>query len=236
LIKYDLLLRANLASPQHVTALLPILIGRRQIPNIVVKSIDSCMLEYVSRNNRTMKKTFITAILTFFFNSAYSQGFEEMSGDSITDLEFAKHFFEIDLPDSFELKVNPHGSYGRNNLVDDDDTTYSYVTLSFNMAGIDIVMEQDTSVDISVYSLISGRWDNVPDSSEYAETINITYYQKRDDWFVISGIGRYSGEMLYIKVYFGEKYISILRLQYAREKRALIEPYISQLSKSLKSY
>ena len=108
--------------------------------------------------------------------------------------------------------------------------------LSYNMAGIDIIMEQDTSIDISVYSLIGGRWSNVPDSSEYAETINISYYLKKDDYFVVSGIGKYSGELLYIKVSTGHIYRSILRLQYPHEKKTLKEPYISQLSKSFKSH
>ena len=183
-----------------------------------------------------MKKTFTTAILTLICFSAYSQDFKEMSGDSITDLEFAKHFFEIDLPDNFELTVNPNGFYPRYDWVDNDDTTYSVKLLSFDMAGIDIAMEQDSSVDISVYSLIGGRWDNIPDSSEYAESLDISYYLERDDWFVVSGIGKYSEEIIYIKVYFGKAYISILRLQYARDKKSLIEPYISKLSNSFKGF
>ena len=191
----------------------------------------------LSLNNlNQMKKTYITTILILIFSSAYAQDFKEIAGDSITDLEFAEHFFEIDLPDNFELRVSPYGFYERRDWVDNDDTMYAIVRLSYNMAGIDIVMEQDTSIDISVYSLIGGRWSNVPDSSEYAETINISYYFEKDDWFVVSGIGKYSGELLYIKVSNGHLYRSILRLQYPQEKKTLIEPYISQLSKSFKSH
>lgn len=183
-----------------------------------------------------MKKTLVTAILIVIHSSAYAQDFKEMAGDSITDLEFAEHFFEIDLPDNFELRVSPYGFYERYDWVDNDDTMYDIRRLSYDMAGIDIVMEQETSIDISVYSLVGGRWSNLPDSSEYAETINISYYVEKDDWFVVSGIGKYSGELLYIKVSTGHMYSSILRLQYPREKKALIEQYISQLSKSFKSH
>jgi hypothetical protein len=183
-----------------------------------------------------MKKNLITAILIVIHSSAYSQDFIELAGDSITDIEFAEHFFEIDLPDNFNLKVEEEGFYERYNWVDNDDTMYTIRRLSYNMAGIDIVMEQDTSIDITVYSLIGGRWSNVPDSSEYAETISISYYFEKDDWFVVSGIGKYSGELLYIKVSNGHLYRSILRLQYPQEKKTLIEPYISQLSKSFKSH
>ena len=182
-----------------------------------------------------MKQFFFTISLLLSVN-LYSQDWNEISGDSITDLQFAKHFFEIDLPDNFELTVNPNGFYERYDWVDNDDTTYSVKLLSFDMAGIDIAMEQDSSVDISVYSLIGGRWDNIPDSSEYAESLDISYYLERDDWFVVSGIGKYSEEIIYIKVYFGKAYISILRLQYARDKKSLIEPYISKLSNSFKGF
>jgi len=183
-----------------------------------------------------MKKTFTTAILTLICFLAYSQDFKEMSGDSITDLEFAKHFFEIDLPDNFELTVDPYGFYEGYNWVDNADTTYGSKRLSFEMAGIDIAMEQDSSIDISVYSLGRGRWSDIPDSAEYAESVDISYYLQRDDWFVVSGIGKYSEEIIYIKVYFGKAYISILRLQYARGKKSLIEPYISKLFNSFKGF
>ena len=143
-----------------------------------------------------MQKTFITTILILIFSSAYAQDFKEIAGDSITDLEFAGHFFEIDLPDNFELTVDPYGFYEGYNWVDNADTTYGSKRLSFEMAGIGIAMEQDSSIDISVYSLGRGRWSDIPDSAEYAETINISYYVEKDDWFVVSGIGKYSGELL----------------------------------------
>ena len=104
------------------------------------------------------------------------------------------------------------------------------------MAGINIVMEQDSSIDISVYSLRKVRWLDIPDSAKYAESIDISYYLEKDDWFVVSGIGKYSGDVLYIKVYFGEDKISKLRLQYEQDKKSLIEPYISRLSNSFKGY
>ena len=58
-----------------------------------------------------MKKTYITTILVLIFSSAYAQDFKEVAGDSITDIEFAEYFFEIDLPDNFDLKVEEDGFY-----------------------------------------------------------------------------------------------------------------------------
>ena len=99
------------------------------------------------------------------FSSAYAQDFKEVAVDSITDIEFAEHFFEIDLPDNFDLKVEEDGFYFEYKIDYSDTVDYPMIpSLSYNMVGIDIIMEQDTSIDISVYSLIGGRWSNVPDS------------------------------------------------------------------------
>lgn len=182
-----------------------------------------------------MKRLALLTVAFLSFNLAYSQDFKEISGDSITDLEFAQHFFEIDLPDNFKLEVDPNG-FIVNYYPADPYSTTSVEKLTFEMAGINIVMEQDSSIDISVYSLRKVRWSDIPDSAKYAESIDISYYLEKDDWFVVSGIGKYSGDVLYIKVYFGEDKISRLRLQYAQDKKSLIEPYISRLSNSFKGY
>ena len=193
-----------------------------------------------------MQKTSITAILLLIFSFAYAQHFKEVARDSITDIEFAEHFFEIDLPDNFELKVNNYGFWNtpwtytyERNIKKLKQYASARSSLNITHAVTDIVMKQDTSINISVDSSlpqITGRLENVPDSSYYARYINISYYVEKNDWFVVSGVDEHSGELVYIKFSNGDIYNSIIRFQYPREKKTLIEPYISRLSKSFKSH
>lgn len=180
-----------------------------------------------------MKKVLNVAILWIIGAPLFAQDdWSFYSGDSITDRQFAEVFFSIELPENFDLSVHPYGFMTRYSFVDNDDTMYSKELLSFNTGGFEITMEEDTSLDISVYSLIGGRWDPYPDSAQYAESIDISYYFKDDKWFVISGVGKYSGDLFYVKVFFGRMYISILTFKYPPSKRSLIEPYIGRIAKS----
>ena len=181
-----------------------------------------------------MKQLFFTISLLLSVN-LYSQDWNEISGDSITDLQFAENFFDIDLPNDFKLIVNPYYGFLTHNPgahLSPANPNFNITRLSMNMGGFDILTDLDTSLNISIYSLIRGRWSTIPDSAQYAESIDITYYLEKEDWFVVSGIEKETGGLIYIKVYWGDTYISRLRIHYPKEKRSLIEPYIPQLSKS----
>jgi hypothetical protein len=180
-----------------------------------------------------MKQLFLTIALLLSIN-LYSQDWNEISADSITDVQFAANFFDINLPNKFKLKVNPSGFLTHNSgaHLSPANPNFNITRLSMNMGGFDILNDLDTSLNISIYSLIGGRWTTIPDSALYAESINITYHLEKEHWFVVSGIDKETGRLIYIKVYWGDTYISILRIHYPKEKRSLIEPYIPQLSQS----
>lgn len=138
--------------------------------------------------------------------------------------EQSKIYFDITIPREFSVLP----VYGE----DSNTLDYSDYVIQFNG-------HEDV---ITTYSIGLGRvgCGSEPQCyegqlSEWEKTIDITYKIKKDNWFVISGIGKYSGRIFYLKGSFGDRYMSTLRFSYPPEDKKEVEKYLPLLSKSFQS-
>ena len=81
------------------------------------------------------------------------------------------------------------------------------------------------------YTDIKGLYDAAIENSE----LHITYKTKKANWFVISGIDKQNGNIVYWKRIAGENFISDLHIEYPFNRKSEIEPYIATISQSFKS-
>ncbi len=133
----------------------------------------------------------------------------------------SKTFFDVDMPPDFWISC----VYGcEENTVDYADYKISY---------------QDTLnyITTSSYNLGRTACSSVQECFEeqllaWSETINITYKLQKNNWFVISGIGKNSGNIFYLKGYYGVKYFSNIKFVYPQEVKNELEDYVSEISKS----
>lgn len=133
----------------------------------------------------------------------------------------SKAFFNINIPQGFSISC----AYGcEENTVDYADYKISY---------------DDTLTYITASSYNLGRTPcSTPKECydeqllEWSKTITITYKIRRDNWFVISGIGKNSNNIFYLKGYYGEKYFSKLLMIYPQEFKNEFDNYVPEISKS----
>lgn len=90
-------------------------------------------------------------------------------------------------------------------------------------------------LDINV--LLNSRFNasNIQDLYEAAlksGTLEISYQTQKGNWFVISGIDKKTGNIIYWKRVYGEMYVGDLRFEYPRKKEAEIAPHIGSIAKS----
>jgi hypothetical protein len=128
--------------------------------------------------------------------------------------------FSVDLPSNLKLKK-----------LDNDS----------NMDHCDCVVKTSDGFEIiEISSLLSSRFSSSMEQM-FAEAtknsdLDITYKVLKEDWFVISGKDKNNGNIIYWKRAEGDDYISDLRIGYPINRKSDIEPYISTISSSFKSY
>ena len=156
-----------------------------------------------------------------FVSSLLFMGFASQAQDAYAQ---SKIYFELTLPREFSV----HPVYGENSNTLD----YSDYSIQFN--------GHEDYITTSTYGL--GRVGCGSEQQCYEEqlkewekTIDITYKVQKDNWFVISGIGKYSGRVFYLRGSFGDKYMSTLRFAYPPEDKEEVEKYLPLLSKSFQS-
>ncbi|MEI6851377.1 MAG: hypothetical protein WCL06_00985 [Bacteroidota bacterium] len=98
----------------------------------------------------------------------------------------------------------------------------------------------DGFVVLEMYSLLSSRFDytsvqELYDAALKASELNITYKMKSENYFVISGLDKKSGNIVYWKRCMGANFISDLYIEYDTNRKKDIEPYIGWISKSFTS-
>ena len=133
----------------------------------------------------------------------------------------SKKYFSINIPKEFSISC-PYGV--ESNTLDYSDYEIRYKD-SLNY------------ISISSYTLGRVNCSNIEECYndqllEWEKTINITYKIQKDRWFIISGVGKNSGRIFYMKGYYGERFYSKLLFNYPNDIKNEFEKYILEMSNS----
>ena len=150
-------------------------------------------------------------ILAFAFNGSIAQS------------KFKNHHpcsFSISLPASFSIKPM------------EIESNFDYCDYKVNTAQKIEVMQ--------LHSLLASRYMDSDIKTLYAielkaEEIDIIYKLQKANWFVISGTDKKTGHLLYRKTIVGERFVSELRIDYAKDQARKIEPFIPKIAASFSS-
>ena len=139
------------------------------------------------------------------------------------DISFIKHkpcSFSIELPSDFNIKET-------NNYASPDYCDYD-------------VQLKNGGVEIELHSMLSSRfeWGSIKELYNAAlqdSTLNVTYKSLTKNYFVISGINKENGDIVYWKRVAGQNFISDMYIEYDQTEKPIIEKHISHISKSFTS-
>jgi hypothetical protein len=145
------------------------------------------------------------------------------STDSFSQTQFKRYkpcSFSISLPKGFSIKPM------------EKESNFDYCDY--------IVKTVDRIEVMQLHSLLASRYMNSDIKTLYAieqkmEDINIIYQLQKANWFVISGTDKKTGHLLYRKTVVGERFVSELRIDYAKDKATKIEPFIPKIAASFTS-
>jgi len=93
---------------------------------------------------------------------------------------------------------------------------------------------------IEIHSLINSRFEFNTVQDLYKEALskskfNIIYKIQKSNWFVISGIKKENGNIVYWKRVAGANFISDLYIEYSKSQKNEIEPFLTKISTSFTS-
>ena len=99
---------------------------------------------------------------------------------------------------------------------------------------------KDGTVIMELHSLILSRceFSTIKEFYEAAlnnTELNVTYKTLSANFFVISGINKENGKIIYWKRVVGDNFLSDLHIEYEESQKKKIEPYIGKISKSFNS-
>lgn len=99
---------------------------------------------------------------------------------------------------------------------------------------------KDGYVVMELHSLNKSRFEENAIKGLYNEALknsdlNITYKMLASNFFIISGINKANGNIVYFKRVLGQNFVSDLQIEYNQTKKAAIEKYIGRISKSFTS-
>jgi hypothetical protein len=99
---------------------------------------------------------------------------------------------------------------------------------------------KDGSIVMELHSLVLSRCEFTTIKEYYeaalkASVLNITYKVITGNFFVISGLNKDNGKIVYWKRVLGDNYLSDMRIEYSETQKKNIEPHIGKISKSFKS-
>ena len=102
------------------------------------------------------------------------------------------------------------------------------------------VKSKDGFEFIQIHSLINSRFEFNSIVELYQSAINesdfdITYKIQKSNWFVLSGINRKNGNVIYWKRVSGNRFISDLYIEYPKSRELDIMPHITTISRSFAS-
>ena len=99
---------------------------------------------------------------------------------------------------------------------------------------------KDGAIVMELHSLSSGRFEyntisELYNAAIHSSKLKITYKSLHTNYFVISGIDKANGNVVYWKRVLGRNFISDMHIEYNKNKSAAVEPFIGRISKSFTS-
>jgi len=152
-----------------------------------------------------------TIIVTLLLGS-----FMGKAQDTVSYIKYAPCMFYIDLPAGMEMsKMN--------------ESSPDYCDYEVKLKDGYVIME--------LHSLLSTRYDLITlqefyDAALKSDELDITYKMLASNYFVISGIDKKNGNIVYWKRVVGKFFISEMDIEYDKSRKTDIEPYIGNISKS----
>lgn len=145
---------------------------------------------------------------------------------SKTVREYSVLYYELILPVSFdiisfsscEMVANASGDLTRVDVSIPEDSMW--MERSRDCAEFSYSSNAFPGLVVDVSSMLLGRmWydDYEEQYKRWSETIDISYQAKGDNWYVLSGVGKYSGDIFYLRSEDGNSYNTKLKLRYPRE-------------------
>ncbi len=175
-------------------------------------------------------------IVTFFFSCTLHGQEQNYVPTEAEVISHAANFFEIDVPEELDYKLL---WYSEKYV---DSVEFGWGNRDLDFVDIEFVFPEDTAVHISIYSCWQGRYGTntseffTKQRGRWSPTIDISYSHIDSNWFVLSGIGKKSEYIHYLKVYDGPGYRTFLKFWYPKSKSQNLEAVLTQMSQSLKSH
>lgn len=162
--------------------------------------------------------------------------------DSETVREYSAIYFDLTLPVSFdlisfsscEMVANVSGAMSRADATIPEDSMW--MERSKDCAEFSYSSEFYPGLVVDVSSMLLGRMgynDYQEQYTRWNETIDISYEAKGDNWYVLSGVGKYSGDIFYLRSEDGEGYNTKLKLRYPADQ---LENYDELVGKIVSSF
>ena len=177
-------------------------------------------------------KCFLSVLIGTVFTGVFSVKAQEKLpysslDDSETVREFSAVFFDLTLPVSFdlisfsscEMVANVSGALSRADATISEDSMW--MERSRDCSEFSYSSKRHPGLVVDVSSMLLGRMWNDDYKSQYerwSETIDISYEAKGDNWYVLSGVGKYSGDIFYLRSEDGEGYNTKLKLRYPADQ------------------
>ena len=151
-------------------------------------------------------------------------------------LEHSRNFFEVKTPKELRYLLKWYSEMYT------DSTDYVWDNRTKDFVEIEFLHPSHTSTYISIYSCLQSRYGSTTHEffteqyEEWSNTIDISYTHLDKNWFVMSGVGKYSKDIFYLKVHDGSMYRSRLKFQYPQEESTSMKSLLTEMSHSFQSH
>lgn len=152
--------------------------------------------------------------------------------DSETVREYSALFFDLTLPVSFDLVF-----FSPCEMMADLTSDSTWMERSRDCSEFSYTSKMYPEFMVSVSSIWLGRMGYDDYKSQYdrwSETFNISYEAKGDNWYVISGVGKYSGDIFYLRSEDGKGYNTKLNLRYPADQLEKYNELVGEIVSSFR--
>lgn len=155
--------------------------------------------------------------------------------------EYSAIFYDLTLPVSFDLEsfstcemlANASGDLSRMDPSISEDSMWMERSRDCSEFAYTSKMFPDLIVNVSSMGLGRIGYDDYTDQYElWSRTIDIAYEAEGDNWYVLSGVGRFSGDIFYLRSENGEKYNTKIKLQYPAKYSKKYDKLVGEMIQS----
>jgi hypothetical protein len=155
--------------------------------------------------------------------------------------EYSALFYDLTLPVSFDLEsfttcemlANASGDLSRMDPSIPEDSMWMERSRDCSAFTYTSKMFPDLIVNVSSMGLGRMFWDDYAHQYElWSRTIDVTYEAEGDNWYVLSGIGRFSGDIFYLRSENGKKYNTKINLQYPAKYSKKYDELVGEMIQS----